>query len=77
MTIIREFRVKLKPISRNRDKVVYFTIHDSDELPDIYDQLIELNTAEELLTINGDHFLDGNEVELIEYVRDRRIESYN
>lgn len=77
MMIIREFRVKLKPTSRNRDKVVYFTIHDSDELPDIYDQLIELNTAEELLTINSDHFLDGDEIELIEYVRDKRIESYN
>lgn len=71
--IIREFRVKLKPTSRNRDKVVYFTVHDSDELPDIYDQLIELNTAKELLTINGDHFLDGNEVELIEYVTDRKV----
>lgn len=71
--IIREFRVKLKPTSRNRDKVVYFTVHDSDELPDIYDQLIELNTAKELLTINGDHFLDGDEVELIEYVTDRKV----
>ena len=73
MMIIREFRVKLKPTSRNRDKVVYFTVHDSDELPDIYDQLIELNTAKELLTINGDHFLDGDEVELIEYVTDRKV----
>lgn len=71
--IIREFRVKLKPTSRNRDKVVYFTVHDSDELPDIYDQLIELNTAKELLTINGDHFLDGDEVELIEYITDRKV----
>lgn len=75
MTIIREFRVKLKPISRNRNKVVYFTIHNSDELPDIYDQLIELNTAEELLTINGDHFLNGNEIELIEYVTDRKVKN--
>ncbi len=75
MMIIREFRVKLKPTSRNRDKVVYFTVHDSDELPDIYDQLIELNTAEELLTINGDHFLDGDEVELIEYVTNRKIKN--
>lgn len=75
MMIIREFRVKLKPISRNRNKVVYFTIHNSDELPDIYDQLIELNTAEELLTINGDHFLDGNEIELIEYVTDRKVKN--
>lgn len=75
MMIIREFRVKLKPTSRNRDKVVYFTVHDSDELPDIYDQLIELNTAEKLLTINGDHFLDGDEVELIEYVTNRKIKN--
>ncbi len=75
MMIIREFRVKLKPTSRNRDKVVYFTAHDSDKLPDIYDQLIDLNTAEELLTINGDHFLDGNEVELIEYVTDRKVKN--
>lgn len=75
MMIIREFRVKLKPTSRNRDKVVYFIVHDSDELPDIYDQLIELNTAEELLTINGDHFLDGDEVELIEYVTNRKIKN--
>lgn len=75
MMIIREFRVKLKPTSRNRDKVVYFTVHDSDELPDIYDQLIELNTAEELLTINGDHFLDGDEVELIEYVTNRKVKN--
>ena len=75
MMIIREFRVKLKPTSRNRDKVVYFTVHDSDELPDIYDQLIELNTAEELLTINGDHFLDGDEIELIEYVTNRKIKN--
>lgn len=75
MMIIREFRVKLKPTSRNRDKVVYFTVHDSDELPDIYDQLIELNTAEELLTINGDHFLDGDEIELIEYVTNRKVKN--
>lgn len=75
MMIIREFRVKLKPTSRNRDKVVYFTVHDSDKLPDIYDQLIELNTAEELLTINSDHFLDGNEIELIEYVTDRKVKN--
>lgn len=75
MMIIREFKVKLKPTSRNRDKVVYFTVHDSDELPDIYDQLIELNTAKELLTINGDHFLDGDEVELIEYITDRKVKS--
>lgn len=75
MMIIREFKVKLKPTSRNRDKVVYFTAHNSDELPDIYDQLIELNTAKELLTINGDHFLDGDEVELIEYITDRKVKS--
>lgn len=73
--IIREFKVKLKPTSRNRDKIVYFTVHDSGELPDIYDQLIELNTAKELLTINGDHFLDGDEVELIEYVTNRKVKN--
>lgn len=76
MVIIREFKIKMKPGSV-KTNIPYFTSHvvsDLSELPDLYDQLIDLNTATELLTLTGEHFMDTTDIEVIEFYRQLRID---